>query len=63
MAEPLGFEHYRDNYTTDELWDMLITQGDPMSVQLSSTLWATARGKLAGAREALNANVSDLAAY
>jgi uncharacterized protein YukE len=63
MAEPLGFEYYRDNYTTEELWDMLITQGDPMSVQLSSTVWATARGKLAGAREALNANVSDLAAY
>lgn len=63
MAEPLGFEHYRDNYTTEELWDMLITQGDPMSVQLSSTVWATARGKLAGAREALNANMSDLATY
>ena len=60
MAEPLGFEHYRDNYTTEELWDMLVTQGNPVSVGLSSTVWATARGKLAGAREALNTNVSDL---
>ncbi|WP_026924439.1 hypothetical protein [Glycomyces arizonensis] len=63
MAEPLGFEYYRDNYTTEQLWDMLITQGDPMSVELSSTVWATARGKLLNAREALNANVSDLATY
>lgn len=60
MAEPLGFEHYRDSYTTEDLWDMLITQGDPTSVELSSTVWATARGKLASAREALNTNVSDL---
>ncbi|GAA1676871.1 hypothetical protein GCM10009830_24540 [Glycomyces endophyticus] len=60
MAEPLGFAHYRDSYSTEQLWDMLITQGNPTSVELSAAVWATARGKLATTREALNANVTDL---
>jgi hypothetical protein len=50
MAEPLGFEHYRDGYTDAELWDMLVSQGNPQSVNLSTTIWSTAKGSTAGAR-------------
>ena len=63
MAEPLGFAHYRDNYTDAELWDMLINAGNPLSVQLSTTVWATARGKLANARESLNTDMTELAEH
>jgi hypothetical protein len=63
MAEPLGFAHYRDSYTDDELWDMLVSQGNPQSVNLSTSIWSTARGSTAGARESLNAHLTELAEY
>lgn len=63
MAEPLGFAHYRDSYTDAELWDMLVSQGNPTSVNLSTSIWSTARGSTAGAREALNTHLAELAEY
>jgi uncharacterized protein YukE len=63
MAEPLGFAHYRDSYTDEQLWDMLVSQGNPTSVNLSTSIWSTARGSTAGAREALNTHLAELAEY
>jgi uncharacterized protein YukE len=63
MAEPLGFAHYRDSYTDEQLWDMLVTQGNPTSINLSTSIWSTARGSTASAREALNTHLAELAEY
>jgi uncharacterized protein YukE len=63
MAEPLGFAHYRDSYTDEQLWDMLVSQGNPTSINLSTSIWSTARGSTAGAREALNSHLAELAEY
>ncbi|MBO3733123.1 hypothetical protein [Glycomyces niveus] len=63
MAEPLGFAHYRDSYTDEQLWDMLVSQGNPQSVNLSTSIWRTARGSTAGVREALDAHLAELAEY
>jgi hypothetical protein len=63
MAEPLGFAHYRDSYTDQQLWDMLVTEGNPTSVNLSTAIWSTARGSTASAREALNTHLAELAEY
>ncbi|MEV3935583.1 hypothetical protein AB0K52_06355 [Glycomyces sp. NPDC049804] len=63
MAEPLGFAHYRDSYSHEQLWDMLVSQGNPQSVNLSTTIWSTARGSTAGAREALNTHLAELGEY
>lgn len=63
MAEPRGFAFYRDNYTDQQLWDMLVTAGKPVSIGLATSVWATARGKLELTRDSLNTNVADLADY
>lgn len=63
MVEAMGFAHYRDNYTDQQLWNMLVTDGDAWSVEQSAGVWRTARSGLETARGALNTNLAELSQY
>lgn len=62
MVEPMGFAHYRDNYSDTELWNM-IHAGDPWSVEQSAGVWHAARQGLESSREALKSDLRALAEY
>ncbi|WP_051393515.1 WXG100 family type VII secretion target [Glycomyces arizonensis] len=63
MANGKGFDYYRNNYTHTQLWEMLITQGDPWSVEQAGSVWSTAKGGLESARDQLDASMLETVDY
>ncbi|WP_026932165.1 WXG100 family type VII secretion target [Glycomyces tenuis] len=57
MGAGKGFDYYRNTYTHEELWEMLITQGDPWSVEQGGSMWTTAKGGLETARDQLDSSM------
>lgn len=58
-----GFDYYRSSYTHEQLWEMLVTQGDSWSVEQAGSVWTTASSGLASAREQLDASMLETIDY
>jgi hypothetical protein len=52
-----GFDYYRNTYTHEQLWKMLVTEADPWSVEQAGSVWTTAKGGLEAAREQLDTSM------
>ena len=62
MGSGKGFDFYRNNYTHEELWEML-SMGDSWSVEQASGVWRTARQDISTAKDNLDIAMSELAGY
>ncbi|GAB3645221.1 WXG100 family type VII secretion target [Glycomyces tarimensis] len=58
-----GFDYYRNSYTHEQLWEMLVTQGDAWSVEQAGSVWTTAKGGLESARDQLDASMLETVDY
>ncbi|WP_199039510.1 WXG100 family type VII secretion target [Glycomyces salinus] len=62
MGSGKGFDFYRNNYTHEELWEML-SMGDSWSVEQASGVWRTARQDINTARDNLDTAMQELVGY
>ncbi|GAB3998347.1 hypothetical protein GCM10029992_23900 [Glycomyces albus] len=62
MGSGKGFDFYRNNYTHEELWEML-SMGDDWSVNQAAGVWRTARQDIDSARDNLDTAMQELAGY
>src|SRR5690606_15129881 len=58
-----GFDYYRNKYTHEQLWEMLVNQGDAWSVEQAGSVWTTATGGLESARDQLDASMLETVDY
>ena len=58
-----GFDYYRNTYTHEQLWEMLVTQADPWSVEQAGSVWTTAKGSLEAARDQLDTSMLETVDY